>query len=113
MSPSGIALLLAFLVGGAVFVAWPFIAARQPADQQKDKHESRLFQVAQLQSEREAILNSVRDLDFDYQTGKLSEEDYLAQRESLMSRGVEILRQIDNEQSEAIEAAVQARRGQH
>lgn len=113
MSPSGIALLLAFLVGGAVFVAWPFIAAHKPVGKSKNEDLSGLSQIAQLQAEREAILNSVRDLDFDYQTGKLSEGDYLAQRESLMGRGVEILKQIDAEQSEAIEAAVRAQREQH
>ena len=109
MSPSGIALLLAFLVGGAVFVMWPFLTQR--TGQTTENEPSRLSRIAQLQAEREAILISVRDLDFDYQTGKLTEEDYLMQRENLMDRGVEILKQIDAEQSVAIEAAVQARRG--
>ena len=113
MSPSGIALLLAFLVGGAVFVLWPFIAARSSADEQAKDKPADLSLITQLQTEREAILNSVRDIDFDYQTGKLSEEDYLTQRENLMARGVEILKQIDAEQSDAIEAAVQARREHH
>ncbi len=107
MSPSGIALLLAFLAGGAVFVMWPFLTQR--TGQTTENEPSRLSRIAQLQAEREAILISVRDLDFDYQTG--TEEDYLMQRENLMDRGVEILKQIDAEQSVAIEAAVQARRG--
>ncbi len=113
MSPSGIALLLAFLAGGAVFVMWPFLTQRRSDGQTTENEPSRLSRIAQLQAEREAILISVRDLDFDYQTGKLTEEDYLMQRENLMDRGVEILKQIDAEQSVAIEAAVQARRGQH
>jgi len=113
MSPSGIALMLAFLAGGSVFVMWPFLAQRRSADPRTEDEPSQLSQIGQLQAEREAILISVRDLDFDYQTGKLTEEDYLTQRESLMGRGVEILKQIDAEQSAAIEAAVQARRGHH
>ena len=111
MSPSGIALTLAFLAGGAVFVMWPFLSQRRSAEQPTGNAPSHLARIAQLQAEREAILISVRDLDFDYQTGKLTEEDYLTQRENLMGRGVEILKQIDTEQSAAIEAAVQVRRG--
>jgi hypothetical protein len=110
MSPGGIALLFALFVGGAVFVMWPFLTSRKSTEESPKSKMSPLVQISQLQAEREAILISVRDLDFDYQTGKLTEEDYLTQRESLMGRGVEILKQIDAEQSAAIEAAVQARR---
>jgi hypothetical protein len=110
MSPSGIALMLALLVGCAVFVMWPFLASRKPAEQSTEGSVSPMSRISQLQADREAILIAVRDLDFDYQTGKLSEDDYLTQRENLMGRGVEILRQIDAEQSAAIESAVQAQR---
>ncbi len=66
--------------------------------------------VAQLKAEREAVLQAVSDLDFDYQTGKLPQEDYLVQREALMRRGVEISRQIEAEQSAAVEKAIAAAR---
>jgi hypothetical protein len=110
MSPSGVVLLLAFFVGCAVFVMWPFLGSRKSIEQAVKTKNDPILRISQLQTEREAILISVRDLDFDYQTGKLSEEDYLTQRESLMGRGVEILKQIDEEQSAAIEAAVRAHR---
>lgn len=109
MSISGIALFILFLVGCAAFALWPVLFGRN-APTNSGKLPGPLADVAALQAEREAILTAVRDLDFDYQTGKFSEEDYLAQRESLMGHGVEILKQIDAIESEAIESAVSARR---
>ena len=109
MSVSGIALFVMFLVGCAVFALWPVLFARKQASHIDDLP-GPLAEVATLQAEREAVLTAVRDLDFDYQTGKFSEEDYLAQRESLMEHGVAILKQIDAIESEAIEAAVRSRR---
>jgi hypothetical protein len=80
----------------------------------------------QLLAERDALYVAIRDLDFDFQTGKLIEADYAAVREEYMARGVEILKQLDALQvdrqrpgaerkpqkaiADDIEAAVQARR---
>src|SRR5947208_13581342 len=108
MSIAGIFLLLAFLAGVAVIVIWPLLqATEQPVS---SAGSSALSGLARLQSEHEALLITIRDLDFDYQTGKLTEEDYRAQREGLVQRGVELLQQIDAQQSDLIETAVQARR---
>jgi hypothetical protein len=108
MSIAGIFLLLAFLAGVVVIVIWPLLQAKeQPV---KGAESSALPALARLQAEHEALLITIRDLDFDYQTGKLTEEDYSAQREALVQRGVELLQQIDAQQSDLIEEAVQARR---
>ena len=108
MSVAGIFLLLAFLAGVIVIVIWPLLQAKeQPASSTAS---SALSSLARLQAEHEALLITIRDLDFDYQTGKLTEEDYRAQREGLVERGVELLKQIDTQQSNLIEEAVQARR---
>jgi len=80
----------------------------------------------QLLAERNALYVAIRDLDFDFQTGKLIEADYAAVREKYMARGIEILKQLDALGAERrqpgadrkphkaiaddIEAAVQARR---
>ena len=106
MSISGIFLLLAFLGGCALFVAWPFLFGTNRVNTPTPDSSV----ITQLQVEHETILTAIRDLDFDYQTGKFSQEDYRAQRESLVQRGVQLLKRIDAEQSAAIEAAVQARR---
>ena len=109
MSISGIFLLLAFLGGCALFVAWPFLFGTNRVNSVNIPAPDSSV-ITQLQAEHETILTAIRDLDFDYQTGKFSEEDYRAQRERLVQRGVQLLKRIDAEQSAAIEAAVQARR---
>src|SRR5688572_25249646 len=105
MSTGGIFLFLAFLVIVAAFVVWPLIIGRETTDRIKPS------KLQQLHAEREAVLIAIRDLDFDHQTGKLLEQDYTTQRELLLQRGVELLKQIDALESEAIETAVQVRRG--
>ncbi len=107
MSISGLLLFVVFLLGAVAVIVWPLI---QQPEESAERHKTALSTLARLQAEHESILVGVRDLDFDYQTGKLAEDDYLAQRENLMMRGVEILKQIDAQESEAIEAAIRAKR---
>ena len=77
-----------------------------------------------LLAERDALYTTIRDLDFDFQTGKLVEADYRVMREKYTARGVEILKELDalpdlgqlqvrgrkSKVGDEIEAAVQARR---
>jgi hypothetical protein len=77
-----------------------------------------------LLAERDALYTTIRDLDLDFQTGKLVEADYRVMREKYTARGVEILQELDAlphlgqlqargrkpEVGNEIEAAVQARR---
>jgi len=76
-----------------------------------------------LLAEREAVLNALRDLDFDYALNKIPMEAYLTQRAQWVARGAEILRQLDAmappetaplpklaEAEAALEAAIAARR---
>jgi len=77
-----------------------------------------------LLAERDALYTTIRDLDFDFQTGKLLEADYRVTRETYTARGVEILKELDamnvgpqearskrqKAVADDIEAAVQARR---
>lgn len=102
-------MLLAFLVGAATIIGWPLL---QNQSETKTSG-SALSSLAQLQAEHEAILNAVRDLDFDYQTGKLIQEDYTTQRESLIQRGVDILKLVDEREHDLIEEAVRAHRPKH
>lgn len=76
-----------------------------------------------LLAEREAVLNALHDLDFDYTLNKIPTENYFTQRAQLVARGAEILRQLDAvapseagplpklaETEPTIEAAIAARR---
>jgi hypothetical protein len=119
MSTSGILLFAAFLIGTSAFVLWPLFAKRSGKKANRDSQFDPNFDptaqalepLTQMQAEREGVLLALRDLDFDYQTGKFTEEDYQAQREVLLQRGVTLLQQIDAARSDAIEAAAKAGRG--
>ena len=101
---------LAMLVAAVAYIAQPLVAksrALSPLESPREK----------LLSERDALYESIRDWDFDFQTGKLLETDYRAMREKYVARGVEILKQLDampdvrkSEVADDVEAAVQARR---
>src|SRR5258708_38314920 len=109
MSGSGSFLLLAMLVGCVLFVIWPIMGRRNEASGSRSTLPD-LDRIARLQAEHESVLVALRDLDFDFQTGKFSQDDYTSQREMLIQRGVEVLKQIDAARSDAIEHAVKQRR---
>ena len=48
-----------------------------------------------LQAGRDRVLNNLQELEMDFSTGKVLEEDYRSQRQALMLEGAGILRQID------------------
>lgn len=78
------------LVAVMIFVvARPFLAARGVSGSAEFSHSVTLL------AEREAVLNALRDLDFDYTLNKIPIENYLTQRAQLVARGAEILRQLD------------------
>lgn len=104
----GFIFLAVALTGLVIFlVAQPFIDPARLRQRAAGPDE-------QLTQERDTILNAVRDLDFDYATGKLTDEDYAAQRAALMARGAAVLKQLDAAGAAAgaspIEQAIAARR---
>jgi len=116
-------LAVAFLV--ALFVSQPFLMkvaqpVKKPDKRAEDDLERQLeSKRSALMAERDRILNSLQDLDFDHALGKVPEEDYPWQREAFMHEGAEVLRQLDELQPaetaaqsalERLEAAVSARR---
>lgn len=69
-----------------------------------------------LVEQQEALLRTLRDLDFDYTVGKVTEEDYHPLRQTLLAEAAAIMSQLDNEQAAEvdldtqIESAILARR---
>jgi hypothetical protein len=115
VSTAGFILLLAFIIGAAAIILWPLIQTKPSSESTDGTTKSKtgrgaLTAIARLQAENEAILTAIRDLDFDFQTGKLTTEDYSAERDRLLTRGAETLRLIDEHQGEAIEDAVRTER---
>lgn len=56
----------------------------------REEHE-----LSALMAEQDRVLSSLQELDFDYKLGKIPEEDYPAQRTSLLQKGADVLRKID------------------
>jgi hypothetical protein len=52
-------------------------------------------ELSALMAERDRVVNSLQELDFDFKLGKIPEEDYPAQRAWLLQNGADILRRID------------------
>jgi hypothetical protein len=53
-------------------------------------------EISSLLAERDRVVNSLQELDFDFKLGKIPEGDYPVQRASLLQRGADILRSIDS-----------------
>ncbi len=110
-----IGLAMAILV--AAYVAEPLIHAKRPSlNPETENRKSR------LEAEYRVALEAIRDLDFDFQTGKIVEEDYRTLRERTAQHGAALLKELDQavikssgrqvaqRVSNEIEAMVQARR---
>jgi len=104
MDIGSIFLILALLLLVGLFVSRPLLVRQQnlplDGDQQVD-HE-----LSGLLAERDRVLTSLQELDFDYALGKIPEEDYPAQRARMLEYGAGVLRQIDELQG--AEAALPA-----
>jgi hypothetical protein len=88
------ALIAALLIAALVaFVVWllsgPF-RARAPTPAPADSDERRA-----LESAKEAKYAEIRDNETDFRTGKLSDEDFRVLNRQLRAEAVEILRAID------------------
>ncbi|MGD8456317.1 MAG: zinc ribbon domain-containing protein [Anaerolineales bacterium] len=111
MDIGSILLILALAVFVCAFVYQPF-RVRQSAP--LSQYESSL---SPLLAERERILDALVELDFDHELGKVPENIYGLQRNRLLQMGADVLRRIDELQSEAslevddpLEAMIAARR---
>lgn len=113
-----IVLLIVVIV--VAFVAQPFFArrSREQAQQADRRTAALLRQRAELLAERNRIYAAIRELEFDYATNKLADEDYAEQRRKLYVRGVEVLQRLDalpaldeSPEADPIEALVASLRG--
>ena len=96
------ALIIGFILLGTalVFVSRPFWEKRK-----KGAADSSTTKV----SRRESVLAALRDLDFDFKTGKVSEEDYQPLRAQLLAEAAQYIESEKNE-DQKLEALIQARR---
>jgi hypothetical protein len=52
-------------------------------------------EVSALKAERDRVINSLQELDFDFNLGKIPAGEYPDQRASLLQKGADILRKLD------------------
>src|SRR5512138_685580 len=113
MQITAIFFTLAILILVAIYLYAPFMERRARRVTQEE-HE-----LSTLMAERDRVINSLQELDFDYKLGKVPEEEYPTQRATLLQKGADVLRQIDamapqpvsvQNADERIEKAIAARR---
>src|SRR5574342_574303 len=89
---------LAMLVASLPFVARPFREKRSKKDRKPNIRPN-------PEEKRKADLSALLDLDFDFRTGKVSEEDYSTVRAQLVADAAQYIRSensIDDAQLEAM-----------
>ena len=113
MELAAILFILAILVLVAIYLCAPFME-RRARRVTEEEHE-----LSALMAERDRVINSLQELDFDYKLGKIPQEDYPTQRAGLLQKGADILRRIDSmapqnasvqDADQRIERAIAARR---
>jgi hypothetical protein len=102
MEISSILIGLVLFVASLAFVSLPF--RQKPRASLKARKASE-----QHQGQRESVLSALRDLDFDFKTGKVSEDDYTPLRARLMAEAAQYIER-EKEEEEKLEALIQTRR---
>ncbi|MCJ7823483.1 MAG: zinc ribbon domain-containing protein [Anaerolineales bacterium] len=80
---------LALTLLTVAFIALPFLQHRGKRVTEAER------QFSELQAGRDRVLNNLQEMEIDFDTGKILEEDYRSQRQALLKEGAGILRQID------------------
>jgi zinc-ribbon domain len=89
MELSSLFLVLAVIVIVGIYLYAPF-TTRAKRYRQADSNE-----VSALKAERDRVINSLQELDFDHDLGKIPAEDYPDQRALLLQKGAQVLRKLD------------------
>lgn len=89
MELGSVFLILAVLVIAGIYLYAPFTERVRQVDI-NESHE-----ISGLKAERDRVINSLQELDFDFKLGKIPAEEYPEQRANLLQKGAQILRQLD------------------
>lgn len=89
MDIAAILFLIALLLTVSLYLVTPLLGnrTRRVAEEPQE--------VSSLLAERERLLNALQELDFDYQLGKIPDDDYPAQRTALVQKGADVLKKLD------------------
>lgn len=92
-----IAIVFAILISlaAAAYVVWPLVRPEPPPVVVEDDR------LADLIARKDAVLAAIKDLEFDYQVGKLSDEDYERFNQRLRRQAIGLIQQIEQEAPES------------
>jgi len=103
MDIGSIFLILGLLLLVVLYISQPFMNRGASIERVADHDYSALL------AERDRIINTLQELDFDHTLGKIPEESYPSQRAALLQRGAAVLREIDEYHGDTGEQEVNAR----
>ncbi len=88
-------LMLAVTVGAALYVAWPLLFGRVRAEDYLAL-EGAEPALQRLYVQRDGVYAAMKELEFEFATGKLSEHDFQQLQERYKRKAVAILKRIDD-----------------
>lgn len=104
MEIGSIFLLLAVLVLAALFVARPFFEGRRMTAVSTDEQT-----VYALMADRDRLILTLQELEFDHVLNKIPAEDYPTMRAELMQKAADVLRKLDVLQAKSASADAESR----
>lgn len=106
MNPFAIIIGIALLVGSVFYVAAPFRLDEKRLKANKPRRAS----LESNQYRHQSAILALRDLDFDFRAGKVSEEDYGSLRANLLEKAAATMQNLDEAADARLENLIQARR---
>jgi RNA polymerase subunit RPABC4/transcription elongation factor Spt4 len=85
------------VLGGGAFIAYPLL--REPR-RATVRRVPKIERQEEMLAEKETVYAAINDLDFEYRTGKLSDDDYAELRKGYRARALNILKELDETQSD-------------
>lgn len=84
-------IMVLIAAGLVIFIGEPLVRrhTHETLDSAQDQ------EVEQLTLQKETLYTAIRDLDFDYQTGKVDEHDFTELRSRLENEAIDLLRALD------------------
>jgi hypothetical protein len=88
-----VAAAAALVMLAVLVVAWPFVSPERDGPEERLSEDDR--RRLALAEARDAAYASLRDLEHDLRTGKVTEVDYAAERDRLRAEAARVLRELD------------------
>ena len=88
-----VAAAAALVMLAVLVVAWPFVSPERDGPEERLSEDDR--RRLALAEARDAAYASLRDLEQDLRTGKVTEADYAAERDRLRAEAARVLRELD------------------